>query len=150
MAFNFSEYIKEQTKDGLSIVNFVLTLLGVVAFVVLLIYAAIVDLYLAGKILFVCAVSFLAVSLLRKLLNVPRPDGYLKKAGESFPSRHTFSMMIIGLAWINLNALIGFVICGLAMVLGGVRIALGAHRPIDIYGAILLALACAWLGFVVL
>lgn len=150
MSSRIQAYIKEETSDWLHVINFVLTIAGVIAFVVLVILAGVKDLYMAGKILAVCAISFLLVSGVRKVLNVPRPEGYSAKVGESFPSRHTFSMMIIGLAWINLNVLVGMIFCGLAVVLGGVRIAIGAHRPMDIYGAILIAIACAWVGFVIL
>lgn len=150
MSSSIQQYIKEETKDGLSIFNFVLTIAGVIAFIVLLVVACFQSTTLALKILIVCTISFVLVTIIRKVLNVPRPEGYEKKRGESFPSRHTFSMMMIGLAWINVNMMVGLIICGLAMVLGAVRITIGAHRPIDIYGSILIAITCAYIGFIVI
>lgn len=128
-----------------------LVAIGVVAFVVLIIVAWMQDVWLATKIVVVCAISFALVTLLRKVINLPRPklEGgiYDKRRGESFPSRHTFSMMMIGLSWFNVNIIVGSIVCGLALVLGGLRIAIGAHYPRDIYGAIVIAITLAGAGY---
>ena len=136
---------------GLEIANNALVLVGIIAFVVLVVYCFVTDVGLAVKIIAVCSVSFVAVTVFRKILNVDRPqvEGaiYNKKTGESFPSRHTFSLMMIGLSWLNVNFLVGMIICGLTFVLGGIRIAMGAHKMGDIYGAILIAITCAVAGY---
>lgn len=136
---------------GLEIANNALVLVGIIAFVVLVFYCIVSDVWLAVKIVVVCTVSFVAVTIFRKILNVQRPqvEGaiYNKKTGESFPSRHTFSMMMIGLSWLNVNFLAGMIICGLTFVLGGIRIEMGAHKMGDIYGAILIAITCAVAGY---
>ena len=130
-----------------------LTAAGAVAFVVLLPLAFLQSPVLCLRISVVCGVSFLVVTLLRKKLNLPRPklEGavYSGKTGEAFPSRHTFSMAIIGLSWLNVNVIVGAVIFGLSFVLGGVRIAMGAHSTRDVYGAIVIAVTFACAGYLI-
>ena len=130
-----------------------LTATGALAFIVLLPLAFLQGPVLCLRIAVVCGVSFALVTLLRKKLNLPRPklEGavYSGKTGEAFPSRHTFSMAIIGLSWLNVNVIVGAVIFGLSFVLGGVRIAIGAHSPRDVYGAIIMALLCAVAGYLI-
>ena len=130
-----------------------LTAIGAVAFVVLLPLAFLQSAMLCLRIAVVCGVSFLVVTLLRKKLNLPRPklEGavYSGKTGEAFPSRHTFSMAIIGLSWLNVNVIVGAVIFGLSFVLGGVRIAMGAHSTRDVYGAIVIAVTFACAGYLI-
>ena len=139
------------TNKTLTFLNNALTWAGVVAFIVLVIISFLADQLLCLKICLTCSISFCLVSILRKVINLPRPklEGgiYNKRDGESFPSRHTFSMMMIGLSWINLNIVVGMVVCGLAILLGGIRIAIGAHYPRDIYGAIVIALTFAGAGY---
>lgn len=128
-----------------------LTGTGIVAFVVLEVLAFLQDPCLCLRITLVCTISFVIVTLLRKFLNFPRPDYegaiYDKKKGEAFPSRHTFSLAIIALSWLNINVIAGSVLFGLSILLGGVRIAIGAHSPKDVYCAIIIALVVAYAGY---
>ena len=135
----------------MKLANDILTVLGAVAFVVLVVVAWAQDVWLATRIVVVCGISFAIVSVFRKVVNLPRPDFegsiYSNKTGESFPSRHTFSMMMIGLSWLNVNVVVGMVVCGLAVLLGAIRLAMGAHFPRDIYGAIVIAITFAGAGY---
>ena len=130
-----------------------LTGIGAVAFAILLPASYLQEQCLTPRILLVCAVSFALVTLLRKKLNLPRPkmEGavYNGKTGEAFPSRHTFSMAIIGLSWLNVNVIVGAVIFGLSFVLGALRIAMGAHSTRDVYGAIVIAVTFAVAGYLI-
>ena len=141
------------TDNSLIYIDKALTATGAVAFVVLLPLAFLKNPLLCLRIAFVCVVSFALVTLLRKKLNLPRPklEGavYNGKTGEAFPSRHTFSMAIIGLSWLNVNVIVGAVIFGLSFVLGGVRIAMGAHSTRDVYGAIVIAVTFAVAGYLI-
>lgn len=141
----------KRSLDPLEIVNYCIVAVGVIAFAILIVSTFLTNIYLCIKISLVCAISFVLVTILRKVLNFDRPqiEGaiYSKKTGEAFPSRHTFSMMMIGLSWLNVNVLVGFILCGLTMVLGGIRIAMGAHSIRDVYGAILIAITCSLAGY---
>ena len=63
---------------------------------------------LLSKAILVPAVSFIAVSLLRALLNAPRPYEVFAlppviakdTKGKSFPSRHAFSIFVIGVTFL--------------------------------------------------
>ena len=128
-----------------------LTATGIVAFVVLEVLAFLQDPHLCLRITLVCTISFVLVTILRKFFNFPRPDYegaiYDKKKDEAFPSRHTFSLAIIALSWLNINVVVGSVLFGLSIVLGGVRIAIGAHSPKDVYCAIIIAVIVAYAGY---
>ncbi|MDO4841871.1 MAG: phosphatase PAP2 family protein [Phoenicibacter congonensis] len=142
---------QKKSLEPLEIANYCLVAVGVIAFAILIGLTFFTNIYLCIKISLVCAISFVLVTILRKVLNFERPqiEGaiYSKKAGEAFPSRHTFSLMMIGLSWLNVNVLVGFILCGLTMVLGGIRIAMGAHSVRDVYGAIIIAITCSLAGF---
>ena len=130
-----------------------LTAIGALAFVVLEVLAFLQDPWFCVRITLVCTISFVLVTILRKFLNFPRPgyEGaiYNKKTDEAFPSRHTFSMAIIALSWLNVNVIVGSVLIGLSLVLGGVRIAIGAHSPRDVYGALVIAVTFALAGYLI-
>ena len=105
------------------------------------------------RIVLVCGISIVLVTFLRKKLNLPRPKGeeqmYNKKEGEAFPSRHTFSLAIIALSWLNVNVIVGAILFGLSVVLGTLRVVMSAHFPRDIIGAILIAITCACAGYLI-
>lgn len=82
-----------------------------------------------------CGVFFVAISVLRKFLNKPRPYeeyGVLPAVakdtkGCSFPSRHAFSAAIIA---VNLLAVIpwaGIIILCFAVIISALRVLLGLH-----------------------
>ena len=66
------------------------------------------------RLIFSTGIPFLAVSLMRRLLDMPRPCKVFlldflpnKKEGESFPSRHVFSVFSIGTALCFVSTLLG-------------------------------------------
>ncbi len=85
------------------------------------------------------AVLFLIVSLFRKLYSAPRPyeildiQPLIKKEtkGKSFPSRHVFSVFIIGMTYFFVYKPAGIVIGMAGVVLAYVRVAAGVHFPKD-------------------
>lgn len=82
-----------------------------------------------------CGIFFAAISLLRKLLNKPRPYekyGVLpavakETKGCSFPSRHAFSAGIIAINLLAVNLLAGFTVLGFAVLISVLRVLLGFH-----------------------
>ena len=121
--------------------NDVLTALGYIAFILLiLLEVAQGSMRLAVVSVIVCAIGFLAVSLMRTLINAPRPyevsaaQTPLSKetCGKSFPSRHTFSLTIIAFAWIAFFPIVGFILLAASLVMGIVRVALGVHWVRDV------------------
>ena len=97
----------------------------------------------------VTAIPFLVVSLMRVLIDSPRPYEFFdipeleemrkcRKRGKSFPSRHVFSAFLIGTLWLYFNTLYGIVAIILGLFIATERVILGIHFPRDvIVGAII-------------
>ena len=100
------------------------------------------------------AVSFILVSVFRAKLNARRPYEVYQfqplipkdKCGNSFPSRHVFSMFVIGttIAWQCMWAAV--IVWALGIVLAVTRVAGGVHFPKDVIAGmcigIILGAAC--------
>ena len=106
------------------------------------------------------AAGFAAVSLFRKAFNAPRPyevfdtPPVLAKdtVGKSFPSRHTFSIFIIGMTFLAACPLpwAGWLVLSLGVCLAGMRVLAGVHFPRDVVAGALAGIAFGLLGFWVL
>lgn len=104
----------------------------------------------AALFILVPAVSFMAVSVFRKCYNARRPyERYhftplLAKdtKGKSFPSRHVFSIFVIGstLAWVY--PAVGILICLMGCVLAVIRVVVGVHFPKDVIAGALVGMVC--------
>ena len=97
---------------------------------------------LLSKAILVPAVSFIAVSLLRALIAKDTK-------GKSFPSRHAFSIFVIGVTFLAACPLplVGWLILALGVCLAVVRVLAGVHFPRDVAAGALLGIACGCLGF---
>ncbi|MBR7071189.1 MAG: phosphatase PAP2 family protein [Clostridia bacterium] len=99
--------------------------------------------------------SFVAVSLLRAAVNARRP--YEKFAveplidkqtkGHSFPSRHTFSIFIIGFCTLPFQPAIGTTVLCLGVLLAVSRVLLGVHFIHDVVAGALFAAGAYFIGF---
>ncbi|ACV21697.1 undecaprenyl pyrophosphate phosphatase [Slackia heliotrinireducens] len=103
-------------------------------------------------------VGFVLCTALRAAINAPRPvekygiDPIIKKdtSGKSFPSRHVFSATIIAFALFWLQPWWGGLGFVAVLVVCFTRIVGGVHFPRDVVAAVLLAAACALVGFVLI
>ncbi|MGO4987374.1 phosphatase PAP2 family protein [Gallicola sp. Sow4_E12] len=109
----------------------------------------------AVKVLLVPFAAFLFTTIIRKVKNEPRPyEKYTirpliprEKKGESFPSRHTLSILIIAMAFLYINTALGILFLLLGVLLGIVRVAAGIHFPRDVIAAALISLIFGLIGF---
>ncbi len=107
---------------------------------------------------FVPAVSFLAVSGLRKLIDAERPYDRFQfkpilnkeKHGESFPSRHVFSVFVIAFAFFYTCLPLGIILTVFGVLLGAARIVGGVHFPRDVLVGAAIGILTGVLGFFVL
>ncbi len=93
-----------------------------------------------GVLVLVPALSFVAVSVFRKIYNAPRPYEMYgfeplipkKTLGKSFPSRHVFSIFVIAVTVGHYypEACIGLGLAG--VMLGALRVVSGVHFPRDV------------------
>lgn len=86
------------------------------------------------------AVTFLALTVLRRFINRPRPyETYnikplipRDKKGESFPSRHTASVFIIAMVYLYLNTAVGIAALIIGIMIAASRVLAGVHFIKDV------------------
>lgn len=110
------------------------------------------------RIILVPLTGFVAVSLIRKLFNIKRP--YVRynieplinkeKKGESFPSRHTFSIGIIAMVCMYTNVWLGIAMLLLSVILALSRVLAGVHYIKDVVAALVLAVIWGVAGMVLI
>jgi membrane-associated phospholipid phosphatase len=98
------------------------------------------------KVILIPMFIFISVSIMRKIINKPRPyvvlniDPLVKKDknGESFPRRHVLSVSIIAVACFWIQPLLGFVMSILVILIAIIRVLSGVHFIKDvIWGALI-------------
>ena len=107
------------------------------------------------------AIPFLAVSVLRKLLNFPRPYevydfsefGALTpkaKHGQSFPSRHVLSAFLIGVLVFPYAPFLSVISLFLGVIISVCRVIWGIHFPKDVITGALIGVASGVVGILIL
>lgn len=98
------------------------------------------------KVILIPMVVFVIVSIIRKIINMPRPHVVLNieplikknKDGESFPSRHVLSVCIISVACFYINPWLGTFMSVLAIFIAIIRVLSGVHFIKDVvFGALI-------------
>lgn len=110
------------------------------------------------KVIFVPAVSFVLVTIFRKMINVPRPyekfgiPPVIEKdtKGKSFPSRHVFSVFIIAVTIFCSHPGPGILIALIGVAMAVIRVLGGVHEPRDVIAGAVIGLACGVVGFYIL
>ena len=108
----------------------------------------------AAILILVPAVSFVAVSIFRSRYNAKRPYekyGFIplipkNTQGKSFPSRHVFSIFVIGSTVLWFFPVAGVVICLFGILLALLRIIVGVHFPKDVIAGALFGILCGVLA----
>lgn len=142
----------------ISVMNRILTVVTYIAYIVLLISAVF---RLDGRfwrLLFVPAISFFLVTVFRKVVNAKRPYEIFqiepvlkrKKKGQSFPSRHAFSIFMIAMAvgYVSMPAGIVFIIMGIWLAV--LRVLGGVHFPRDVAAGAAVGIGLGLLGFYII
>ena len=86
------------------------------------------------------AAGFILVSVLRRVIAEPRPyeacgiEQLIAKSthGKSFPSRHVYSIAVIGMCWLRYMPPVGAIILLASLVMAGARVLGGVHYPRDV------------------
>ena len=109
------------------------------------------------KAVLVPALGFALLSVFRKAVNAPRPyevfdlPPVMPKStkGKSFPSRHVFSIFVIGVAFAACCPIgwAGPAILVLGVLLAGIRVVTGVHFPKDVIAGAMFALLWGAIGF---
>lgn len=104
-------------------------------------------------------ISFVLLSLFRKVINRPRPyetfdvPSVIKKdtKGKSFPSRHVFSATIIAMTFLLVSpwTWLGVVFLGVSILLAIVRVISGVHFISDVSVGFIVGVVAAIIGYVI-
>ena len=100
-------------------------------------------------------VAFVALTLLRKWCNAPRPYEVLDitplilkdTRGNSFPSRHVFSVFVIDMAFWWIFPPLGGVFLAVGVLIALIRVIGGVHFPRDVLAGAIMGAACGAVGF---
>lgn len=149
---------------GLHIANKVCTGVMYLAYPLLLVYLFFNDnsgeAYVFWKTLFVPAVSFVLLTVVRAAINRPRPYETFEVApvipkdtkGNSFPSRHVFSATMIAMTFVFQSPWMGLGVAFLivSMLLAIVRVVSGVHYISDVVAGIAVAVAASVVGYIII
>lgn len=139
-------------------INRILTAAGFIAYPALLAWILFIQPWYPGENLIPALViytlcpglAFVLLSLYRKMLNKPRPYEVLNikpiipkdKAGQSFPSRHLFSMTLIAVLWIPFHPAVSVILLIISMILAAIRVIGGVHFIRDVLAGFLIGAIC--------
>ena len=110
------------------------------------------------KAILVPAISFVLVSVFRKMINAPRPyekfdiSPVIEKdtKGKSFPSRHVFSVFIIAVTIFSSYPVPGILVGLIGVAMAAIRVLGGVHEVRDVVAGALVGLVCGVIGFYVI
>ena len=107
------------------------------------------------KVLFIPGISFIIVSRFRKYVNLPRPyevwdiKPILDKntQGESFPSRHVFSIFVIAMTLYYISNPLGIGLMFIGIIVSIVRVLGGVHFPRDVIAGAIIGVLFSLIGW---
>ena len=107
------------------------------------------------RLVLTCGIPFVALSAVRHALDLPRPfevydlEPLLPREtpGRSFPSRHVFSIFVIGTCFCYLEPWIGGTLIGLGAVLGALRVVSAVHFERDVIVGAAVGILSGIIGF---
>lgn len=145
----------EQKKNCLLRVNHILTDVVYLIYPALLFYLAVCRDGRFWRVLLVPAITFVLVTLFRKKFNAPRPyEKWTVKPlipkdtrGNSFPSRHVFSIYIIAMAAWYVWRPLGILLCVAGVFLAAARVIGRVHFVKDVVAGALIAVGVGILCF---
>lgn len=148
--------VRERTSltRALKVFSHGVSALAVAAFLYLSFVAVRVSVYELIKLLVTLGVPFVILSVVRRVINAPRPyeiyDFYptppKNKKGLSFPSRHAFSAFAIGVALCFVSPLLGGILLATSALMCVARVLLGMHFIRDVLAGAVTGAASSLLG----
>ncbi len=155
MGFSYnkiSNHIKNNSGlvTTLNVLDKAITYITIILYVSYLVYGAFLIPKDNGTLLYrsilIPGVSFIVVSVFRKILSAPRPyevygfSPAIKKdtIGKSFPSRHVFSIFMVSMTYLQTSVLFAILISIMGIALAVIRVVGGVHFINDVViGAIM-------------
>lgn len=142
----------------LSFSNKAITLSIYIAYPCLLAYLALTaPIVITARATLVPFAGLIAVSALRSIVNAPRPYQVFQTQpaipkdtlGKSLPSKHTFCIFIIGIAFLASlpSPAAGIIVLAMGIALGAIRVASGVHFARDVIAGAAMAILFGLIGF---
>ena len=154
----YSVYRDEGLAETLRVASYAIVAVTIYAFFVHCLNLLAESPLLLVEKLIITAVPFIALSVMRYVINAPRPyellEFYEKKpksrTGCSFPSRHVFSVFVIATVMIPQNIALGIGLLLLGAVLAALRVLLGVHFIRDVVAGALIGVISGVIGLLTL
>ena len=151
-------YSSRRVGASLKIISHASVLLSALTFALLLVSSYIREPWLALRICVAAAVPFAVVTVLRRLIDAPRPyelysfyeNAPKKKQGSSFPSRHVFSSFIIATLSYILSPWLMAAVALVGVALSVSRVLLGIHFVRDVVAGALIGITSGLIGLVLI
>ena len=129
----------------------------VIFYPILVVFTAIWDTAELFKVICIPAVVLTIITIIRKVINRPRPYEKFKTeslfckqtSGESMPSRHTASAFIIAMTALYVNTYIGMVMLGVSLIIAISRVLAGVHFISDVITASVISISFGMLFFII-
>ncbi len=139
----------------LNFFDIIITVAVAVSYILCILYVFFVKKEMPIAIILVPGISFIIVSLFRRVFNAKRPyevydiPSVLKKdtAGKSFPSRHVFSVFVIGMTVFSVNSTAGIIVFIVGILQAAIRVIGGVHFIKDVVAGAVTGLICGMVGF---
>ena len=127
-------------------------------FISLVVYLFFTERHVFYKVILTTSISFLLVSVFRRLINAKRPYEVMdikplinkNTKGNSFPSRHVFSVFIIATVYMYIYMPIGITLIILGIILAAVRVLSGVHFLRDVICGAIIGILFGALGMSIL
>lgn len=109
------------------------------------------------KVIEVPFVVFAGITVIRKCINAPRPYEVTgvpplvkkDKKGQSFPSRHVVSAVVISIAGLYLNIWLGVILLMISFIIAIMRVVAGVHFVKDVAAGFAISIIAGAIGFFV-
>ncbi len=110
------------------------------------------------RIVLVCGISFIVVSIFRYFYNAKRPYTmynyepivFRNKEGQSMPSRHVFSAFVIACAFAYINPKFSIIYFVVATLIAIHRVLVGVHFIKDVVAGALIGIISGIIGFFII
>ena len=151
-------YHSKKISLSLKIISHASVALFVVTYLSLLVWAYIKEPLLSVRLLVSSAVPYVLVSVVRRVIDAPRPyeifDFYGEKpkdkSGQSFPSRHVFSAFTVAVLSYIASVWLCVALCVVGISIAVSRVLLGIHFVRDVVAGALVGIASGILGMFII
>ena len=151
-------YSAPKISRSLKIISHAASFVCAGAYIAMLVFAFVESYVFAIKLAVAGAVPYVLVTVIRRLINAPRPYelyGFYEKKpkdkkGQSFPSRHTFSAFSIAALACVFSVWLTVALAAVGISIAVARVLLGMHFIRDVVAGALIGVLSGVLGIIII